>query len=67
MIATLWIPAFAGMTGVKTNSETYPCKYMKGEGIRWLLFVLDFVWLACLDFLFRGDDGAGSGYATGTK
>ena len=32
--AILWIPAFAGMTGAKTNFETYPCKPIKGEGIR---------------------------------
>ena len=34
LAATVWIPAFAGMTGA-TNSKTYPCKPMKGEGIRW--------------------------------
>ena len=34
MVAILWIPAFAGMTEAKTNFETYPCKPMKGEGIR---------------------------------
>ena len=46
MASTLWIPAFAGMTGAKTNLETYPRKPMKGEGIRRLLFVLDFGRLA---------------------
>ena len=25
-------------------AQTSPCKPMKGEGIRWLLFVLDFGW-----------------------
>ena len=24
------------------RSQTYPCKPIKGEGIRWLVFVLDF-------------------------
>ena len=43
MAAIVWIPAFAGMTGAKTYSATYPCKPIKGEGIRRLLFVLDFV------------------------
>jgi len=43
-----WIPAFAGITDAKTNSKTYPCKPIKGEGIRWLGFVLDFGWLAWL-------------------
>ena len=33
MIATVWIPAFAGMTEAKTNFETYPYKPIKGEGI----------------------------------
>ena len=32
MAATVWIPAFAGMTVAKTNFETYPCKPIKGEG-----------------------------------
>ena len=30
------------------SAQTYPCKPIKGEGIRWLLFVLDFVWRAWL-------------------
>ena len=47
---TLWIPAFAGMTGAKTNFETYPCKPIKEEGIRWLLFVLDLGWRAWFAF-----------------
>ena len=34
LVAIRWIPAFAGMTGANTNFETYPCKPMKGEGIR---------------------------------
>ena len=54
---TLWIPAFAGMTGAKTKSKTYPCKPVKGEGIRCPLFVLDFGWRACPRF--REDDVAG--------
>ena len=32
LFANLWIPAFAGMTGAKTNFETYPCKPFTGEG-----------------------------------
>jgi len=58
LAGTLWIPAFAGMTGAKTNSETYPCKPIKGEGIRWLLFVLDFVWRAVWIPAFAGMTGA---------
>ena len=30
MALTVWIPAFAGMTKIKT----YTCKPIKGEGIR---------------------------------
>ena len=30
----------------KTKFETYPCKPIKGEGIRWLQFILDFGWLS---------------------
>ena len=48
LAATVWIPAFAGMTGAKTNSKTYPCKPIKGEGIRWLGFGLGFGWRAWL-------------------
>ena len=33
-LKTVWIPAFAGMTGAKTNFETYHCKPIKGEEIR---------------------------------
>ena len=52
----IWIPAFAGMTGANRSggativplnlAQTCPCKPMKGEGIRRLLFVLGFGWLA---------------------
>ena len=58
LVATVWIPAFAGMTEAKTNFETYPCKPIKGERIRWLQFVLDFmastVWIPA----FAGMTGA---------
>ena len=35
-----------GATRASLNlASTYPCKPIKGEGIRWLVFVLDFGWL----------------------
>ena len=37
MASTIWIPAFAGMTKIKT----YPCKPIKGEGICRSRFVHD--------------------------
>ena len=47
------------------NSKTYPCKPIKGEWIRWLLFVLDFVWrafwipaFAGMTVIEDGNDGA---------
>ena len=33
LAATVWIPAFAGMTGAKTNFGTCPCKPIKGDGV----------------------------------
>ena len=35
------------------GTQTYPCKPIKGEGIRWLLFVLGFGWLTCPRFRER--------------
>ena len=40
MAENVWIPAFAGMTKIKT----YPCKPIKGEWICRLRFIPDF-WL----------------------
>jgi len=35
-------------------ASTYPCKPLNGEGIRWLLFALDFAWRAIWIPAFAG-------------
>ena len=54
------------MSAGTTKSQTCPCKPMKGEGIRWLLFMLGFRQLGCsspVDSRFRGNDGVEIGGA----
>ena len=67
LVASVWIPAFAGMTVVESGNYvvqtgdvgativtlnlalTCHCNPMKEEGIRWLVFVLDFGWRSWLE------------------
>ena len=70
MVAILWIPAFAGMTGANRSggavivplnlASTYSCKPIKGEGTAGGdLYLISGGELGCslLDSRFRGNDG----------